>query len=316
MLLEVSGETWNNYLISCNENSLFANLSFLQYTAACFNVKVSFYLWKEDNGAEILGFSVFSADKAIKAPTNFHSFLVVERDAPNEVKEDAFFQAIQILKRKFNSITLKLLPEFKYIDTYSKLGFEINDRYTYEKRLDNLFYSRNITRIVNNGAQKNYMVTIACDFEKSFTSIWESNKRYFLTADKSRYFQFFFKLFWDGLVDVFDVYKNEIYVTSLLTIKDVKQQKVYTYLIGIPNKEMHLEAQTMLYRHCMSYYKTEGYLFCDMCGANLPNVAKYKAKFKGDLKLYRQVVYHSGFRVKLINYVKKLFASSLLKIKN
>lgn len=305
MLLEVDAEQWERF-VSVNEaSSLFTNMLFLQTTASNFNVNLSFYIWNSDEGTALLGFPVFWVGKTIKAPTNLHSFYIVEGLGSRTQKTNAFFQCMKAMQAKFSSINLKLVIDFPYITVFSELGFNISDRYTYEKKLNDLQYSRNISRIIKKGIANHYVISKSANFQTSFATIWQSNSAYLIGSNKTKFSAFFFSLYKSGLCQIFDVHQRGVYVASLLTLKDLEQKKVFTYLISIPDKKRYPEAQTMLYNYCMSYYKNKGYLLCDLCGANLPSVAQYKSKFNGELKMYKVVAHYSSYRAKITYYIKK-----------
>lgn len=305
MLLEVDAEQWRAFVSVNRACSLFNDVLFLQATASNFNIGLSFYIWNNNEGTALLGFPVFLIGKTIKAPTNFHTFCIVEGFGTKAQKTDAFFQSMKAIQEKFNAIDLKLAIDFPYITVLVDLGFNICDRYTYEKKIDDLKYSRNISRIIKKGIASHYTVSKSANFQASFATIWQSNSTYMIGSDKAKFSSFFFSLYNSGLCQIFDVHQRGIYVASLLVLKDLEQKKFFTYLISIPDKKQYSEAQTMLYDYCMSYYKNKDYLLCDLCGANLPAVAQYKSKFNGELKMYKIVTYYSGYRVKIVCYVKK-----------
>lgn len=305
MLLEVDELKWSEFISIYDKGSLFVEPVWLSITATNFEYGLKYYIWTEGT-EEVIGFPIFYKDKTIKAPTNFHFFPLVTAKGTEEQKSKAFIRSIESLKHRFASIRLKMEIDFPYQKELGHLDFNIAEKFTYIKNLTDLNYSRNIFRMIKKAKQQNYTTSLSTCFENSFSKIWESNKGYLLGSNKRQFFSFFFALIEKNFSQIFDLHQDDVHITSLLVIEDQNRKVVYTYLISIPDKKKYPEAQTMLYDYCMSYYKNKAYLFCDLCGANLPSVAKFKSKFNGSLQSYQYVVYNSGYFSKIEDYIKKL----------
>lgn len=305
MLLEVDELKWSEFILAHGEGSLFVKPIWLSVTATSFGFGLKYYIYKDEIG-EVIGFPIFFKGKTIKAPINFHSFLLVKAKRTDDQKSAAFTQSVEALKHLFKSIKLKTEIDFPYSKELENSGFNIAQKFTYINNLDELNYSRNISRMIKKAEQQNYTVSLSTSFEKAFSIIWASNKKYLIGSNEVQFSSFFSILLKNDFSEIFDLYQNDSHIASLLVIKDQFKRLVYTYLISIPDKKKYPEAQVMLYDYCMSYYKAKNYLFCDLCGANLPAVAKFKSKFRGNLETYQYAVYNSGYFSKIEDYIKKL----------
>jgi len=305
MLLEVDELKWSEFISVYGRGSLFVEPVWLSITETNFGYGLKYYIWKEGM-AEVIGFPIFYKSTTIKAPTNFHFFPLVKAKGTEEQKRKAFVRSIENLMSRFGSIRLKMEIDFPYQKELEHLGFNVAEKFTYIKMLENLNYSRNIFRMIKKAKQQNYTTSLSASFESSFPKIWESNKGYLLGSKQRQFSNFFSALIEKKFSQILDLHQDGVHIASLLVIEDQARKVVYTYLISIPDKKKFPEAQAMLYDYCMSYYKNKAYLFCDLCGANLPSVAKFKAKFNGDLERYQYMVYNSSYFSKIENYIKKL----------
>lgn len=308
MLLEVDELKWSEFISIYGKGSLFVEPLWLSITATNFEYGLKYFIWTEGT-EEVIGFPIFYKGKTIKAPTNFHFFPLVTAKGTEEQKSKVFIRSIESLKHRFASIRLKMEIDFPYQKELGHLGFNVAEKFTYIKRLDNLNYSRNILRMIKKAKQQDYTASLSTSFESSFSKIWESNKGYLLGSNKRQIFNFFSALIKKNFSQILDLHQGDIRIASLFVIEDQNRKVVYTYLISIPDKKKYPEAQTMLYDYGMSLYKSKGFLFCDLCGANLPSVAKFKAKFNGDLERYQYAVYNSSYFSKIEDYIKKLIRS-------
>jgi|GEM_PF-5348341 len=305
MLLEVDELRWSEFILAHGNGSIFVEPIWLSAAATSFGFEIKYYIWKDEVG-EVIGFPIFLKGKVIKAPTNFHSFLLVKANRADDQESVAFSRSFEILKCSFRSIRLKTEIDFPYLKELESLGFRIDQKFTYINSLKKLNYSRNISRMIKKAEQQNYVVALSTSFEKAFSMIWASNQSYLIGCKEAQFSGFFSILLKNDFSEIFDLHHNDSHVASLLVIKDQGRRVVYTYLISIPDKSKYAEAQVMLYDYCMTYYKDRDYLFCDLCGANLPAVAKFKSKFKGKLETYQYAVYNSGYFSKIEDYIKKL----------
>ena len=305
MLLEVDEIRWSEFILAHGNGSLFVEPIWLSAAATSFGFGIKYYIWKDEVG-EVIGFPIFLKGKIVKAPTNFHSFLLVGANCADDQKSIAFVESIELLKRSFKSIRLKTEIDFPYLKELEGLGFNIAPKFTYVNSLKSLNYSRNISRMIKKAAQKDYVVSLSTSFEKAFSMIWASNQSYLIGCKEAQFSSFFSILSKNNFSEIFDLHQNDSHIASLLVFKDQGRRVVYTYLISIPNKNKHPEAQVTLYNYCMTYYRDRDYLFCDLCGANLPAVAKFKSKFNGKLETYQYAVYNSGYFSKIEDYIKKL----------
>lgn len=305
MLLEVDELKWSEFISIYGKGSLFVEPVWLSITATNFEYGLKYYIWTEGT-EEVIGFPIFYKDKTIKAPTNFHFFPLVVAKGTEEQKSKAFISSVENLKHRFGSIRLKMEIDFPYQKELECLGFNVAEKFTYIKSLNELNYSRNIFRMIKKAKQQSYTTSLSTSFESSFSKIWESNKGYLLGSNKRQFSSFFFALIEKNFSQILDLHEDDFHVASLLVIEDQNRKVVYTYLISIPDKKKYPGAQAMLYDYGMSLYKSKGFLFCDLCGANLPNVSKFKAKFNGDLERYQYAVYNSSYFSKIEDYIKKL----------
>lgn len=305
MLLEVDELKWSEFISVYGKGSLFIEPVWLSITATNFGYGLKYYIWTEGT-EEVIGFPIFYKGKTIKSPTNFHFFPLVKAKGIEKQKNIAFIRSIENLKRRFGSIRLKMEIDFPYQKELEGLGFNVTEKFTYIKRLDNLNYSRNIFRMIKKAEQQSYTTSLSTSFESSFSKIWESNKGYLLGSNKKQIFSFFSALIKKNFSQILDLHQDGAHIASLLVIEDQNQKVVYTYLISIPDRKKYPEVQAMLYNYGMSLYKSKGFLFCDLCGANLSSIAKFKAKFNGDLERYQYAVYNSSYFIKIEEYIKKL----------
>ncbi len=305
MLIKIDGTSWKEFIGRHIQHSIFLSPAYLEVTASNFDLDISYYLWTEDS-KEKIGFVVFEDAKIAKTPTSFHLTDFVDLTASQEELCTTLLAALKSISVIYTAVDLKLPINTIGMDDLAKDGFKVQTLSTYVKSLDILNYSRNINRLKKQGEEKNYHVCLSTDLHKSFTQIWKSNQAFFGFSGGEKYQSYFSELKTAGFAKFFDVYKATDYVGSLLVMEDKLKTTFYTYLISIPNKLVHAEAQTILYTYCMQYYKDLGFGYCDLCGANITSVANYKSKFKGDKANYIRVFYTSSNYIKIKRYVKSL----------
>ncbi|WAC40327.1 hypothetical protein [Pedobacter sp. SL55] len=189
MLLEVDDLKWTEFISIYVEKSLFVNPAWLAISASSFKFGLKYYIWKQD-GTEIIGFPIFYRGSTIKAPTNFHTFSLVRAQGTQEQQKTAFVNALQQLKHQFKVVKLKTEIDFPYLKEFESVGFSITEKFTYLKKLDELNYARNISRMLKRSSQKKYTISLSGSFSNAFSKIWSSNKRYLFGNQKS-FFNFF-----------------------------------------------------------------------------------------------------------------------------
>lgn len=312
MLRTVTEETWRGFVEKQRFESLFLEKSYITVISEVYDLDIRYYFWSVDNEV-VLAFYVLVSGNSIVQPNHFHQFQPVFPNGWRGNLSAILADVLLILIQFYKTVSLKFTNDC-FIDNLPKIRIE--KRFTYVNKLGGEEkYSRNITRLTKKGLERGYKIIHSENFEQSFELIWHSYRAFMSEKKKKSFKNYLLNLEKIKKVEIFDLLLADNLIASLLVILDKGQQTFYTFLISIPDKANYPEAQSMLYTASLKHYEQLGFNYCDFSGANIPAVAKFKAKFKGDLKFYYQVYYTSNPVLKLKDFFKRKIALALILIK-
>lgn len=288
---------------------IFFNVDFLKTTSKNFNVEVYCYSFEKRGRLLALG-AFYVKSKKIITPESF-SFTALW--FANELSDVAYLECadslIQLLKDNFYKISLRLSSQINDVRPFIWSNFRIENKYTYIKRdysEPHYSISKNLSKLPEN----HYCFKVENIDPQSI----EVNLKFLKVLGFSNALCDFYKpliIEWGklGFVKAFNVYKQNELICSNIVIIDISENKIYTILLNnVSDQEKY--AHTYLYQSIINWAKENYITEIDLCGANLPSVAKFKSYFNAELVGYF-VVTNSTFINRIYNF--KMFFKLHLK---
>ncbi|WP_207423706.1 GNAT family N-acetyltransferase [Desertivirga brevis] len=299
MLIKVSENTWTRFLNAAPLSSTTQTRKFLEVGAKCSRRQIVYFIWSNNEGVQTIGFAALEKQKTLTQPIYnlYHNFLIGHGIDEEALAED-FYLLFTELKSRYLFIRLRLPPAFKYIDSLERAQVFLRYKKTYVKSLDNLKYSRNLHRIINRGLAKDYKFIKSDKFGSGFTEILNHNRKFWSLRKRRLHRKLLESLLADGIAEVYELWKSSELSGAIYIFRDDFRCQVQTMFLTKRNGNE--EAHTLLYHLVMAKYKEKGFESCDFLGANIPQIAWYKAKFKGDLVSYCEVEICGGAFYKLL----------------
>lgn len=292
---------------------VFYDADFLTATSNVFNTRVDYYILKKKKN--IVGLAAFHVkNRSIVTPESFTFSALWFSDQLGDVSFiESATSLIKTLKGNYTKVSIKLNPLIKDIRPFSWANFQIENKYTYLKKdakESHYSVSKNLSKLPENF----YVFKV----ESMDRNSLESNLKFlkaigFSTKICERYNCLLNN--WDnlGILKAFNLYKENRLICSNIVILDKEDSKAYTILLNNASKEEKY-AHTYLYQSIIDWCEENDIREVDLCGANLPSVAKFKSYFNAELVGYFLLSY-SPLQAQLIN-LKGQIKRHLKKIKN
>jgi len=307
MLKEVDEKEWEGFCNQVSDKTLLNDPGFLKTLQSVSGERIVYFIWVED-GKPAIGFPVFVDGRNIVQP--FYKFYHRFSVHPEFTDADLFaaYKAIfSQLKERYKVIRWKVSVRFSYLNAFEEAGFRVSKRQTYIKSLNDLTYSRNINRILKRSEDMGYEVKLVPQNSAALLDLIQTNTIYWGIRKRQKNIDFMRVLVQQGYGEVYELTKAGTYIAALYIFNDKLANEIFTLFLS-KRVDDSLEAHTLLYNHVMELYQSKGYLSCDLSGANMPAIAHYKAKFKGDLVEYCEVECGDNLKMLVKSYLKKIYS--------
>lgn len=310
MWIKVNCQTWKNSTENL-ELSIFFHTDFLTATASAFNLNIDYYLFQKKGKILSLG-AFYIRNSKIITPEKFSFTALWFSNKLNDVVYLEIAESlIQLLKKKYSDISLKLDPQIRDIRPFLWGNFNVENKYTYLKK-DNNPPHYSIIRNISKLPQQYYSFKVSSLEESSLLV----NLQFLRVLGFSKSLINSYKILinnWGriGVIKSFNVYRDEELVCSNIVIVD--KNKIYTILLnnaGSKDKYAH----TYLYMSIINWSQQKGISEIDFCGANLPSISKFKSYFNSELTRY-YIVNYNCFDEYLMKF-KSIIFSNIKIIRN
>lgn len=300
---ELTTTVWSEVRNSINNHSIFGNLDYL----TCFEKAYHFdkkLVAIYDGDHPYLLISFFVKKKQIVCP-NYHFFQFVWE------REDLSWRRLMIwefllteLKNKYRHIHFRLPISVNDVRIFEWEGFNYRLKHTYIKVFDDKPYHQNLKRIL--AKSNTYTYTTNTDWDK----VWhrhEVDMRSFMLSHSfvANAIAYFKSLQQQKLITTYNIYKDGLFLSSIVAVVDSAEKKAYFPLIGKIDVSQS-GASAHLYDYTLAQLKKEGIVTVDLYGANIKTIARFKHKFEPKLTTFFEVRYSArqNMALSLINNIK------------
>lgn len=307
MLTNVSEEEWNRIRGKAQGNSIFCDPLFVNCVAGVYRVKPVYYALKESERFS-MGFVAYVRRGQIVQPNYvLYSGFIYDpvQDSAERVK--SFNTLLSVLRKNFSAVSWKAWLGNVLDQKIPERAFVISERKTYIKQLDNLSYKQDVHRRIRIAEKNNIVLKADQDQEEGLD--WHCRE----FRDKYRQSRRFVKgirsllllLGKHGLISYYHAYFENKMAASAILFKDEPHQRAYLWYLTTDPAYHRLGAHGALYDFFFRDLKAKGYMQVDLCGANIPSIAAYKAGFLPDLHRYYELSY-AGLLTKLTTKMKQV----------
>lgn len=298
--------------------SINLNPSYLNATAASAKLNTAFFIYYTNNKPSIAFGLLQSARKIILPKQNvFYSGIWINfNKSDNEFNED-FFNAINDLKKFYESIKIVLPPSIVDLRPFLWNGFLAETRYTYLKPTNEQLYKQNINRQYKKAKEK-YNLTV--DFCSYKDIDWNRHKLLLisihLNGTRINQIEDWLKLLdKKGLLLCMGIYCDTQVVGSVIVLVDQLQSVGYLLYLESDKSAIQSEINAVLYIEVQKELLRLNIKTFDYLGANIPSIANYKSRFNPVLKPYYIVTYKKKYFnfQPLKNIIKRYFNTYLIR---
>ncbi|MBK0383046.1 hypothetical protein I5M32_08750 [Pedobacter sp. SD-b] len=291
--LNIDVNDWELFINQYSEVNVFGTETFLKTTTSVYNCDLDIRVVLFNN-KPILAVPLFIKGNKVVSPNHYYYQYIWEKETSKESwnQIEAWSFLIKELQKKYKEIKLRLPTKLKDVRPFIWNNFDIRLKYTYEKDLQKLTYNRNIKRILNHHNKK-YSFNENCDWAPNWDFYNNDLVKLGVKKNDLRLYVSYFK----GLkeinqLEVFNVYDDDGFITSILTIVDYKSKLAYFALMGlVEDKHYRKGLPTLLYDNALNRLKQKDILKVDFLGANMKSISKYKSNFLPSLEGYYEVFY-------------------------
>lgn len=310
--LNIEINDWESFINQYTEVSVFGTEAFLKATASVYNYNLDIKVVSFNN-KPILAVPLFTQGNKVVSPNHYYYQFMWEKETSKEswTQIEAWDFLLKELKKKYKQIKLRLPPSIQDVRPFMWNNFNVTIRYTYEKDLKELKYNENINRIISK-KQNDYTFKKNCDWDTNW-SFHKIDLLNFGIRNKSvnLFLKYFEILASKNLIQVFNTYYKNKFLTSIVTIIDNKHKIAYFPLIGTSKVHSKNGLSTLLYHFAISQLRNDNIKIVDFCGANLKSISKYKNKFLPQLTTYYEVSYFRN--IAFLNFIQKFIKDFLKK---
>jgi len=294
------------------EPSLFGSEKFLRIISNVYecDIKYAAVFFK---GKPVLFMPLLIKNKRVISPNHyFYQFIWINSNIINswsQIEAMDFF--LEQLIKRYKSIKFKLPPDLVDVRPFIWRDFKIASKFTYIKDLNSLDYHQNIKRIL-----KRNINDFSFQKDEDWDKVWvlHFNNLLGFGLRKSRVekiISMMKKLKDNNFLHTFNISYRGVFVTSIISVIDVKCGIAYFPLIGTTTNYSEKGLSAHLYDLTFSKLIELGINDVDLMGANMKSISRFKNKFNPELRHYYEVSY----KKKIMNFnIKRILLRFLIKI--
>lgn len=295
--LQIEVENWESFINEQGGIGVFGSTDFLISTAKIYGLNIDIRLILLNN-KPVLALPLFVKKNSIVLPNHYFYQFIWQKETSKESwsQVEAFDFLLYMLKKKYKKIKVRLPTSIIDVRPFMWNGFNTNLKYTYEKVTSDLRYHQNINRIVNK-RQNGYSFDKNCDWERNWIFHYNDLQKFGIRIVNIEIFiTYFKKLTEKGLIQVFNAYKDGLFLTSIISIIDKDCKSAYFPLIGTADEHYKNGLPSLLYNYALLELKKVEVEKVDFFGANIQSISKFKSKFLPDLCPYYEVSYSENYQ--------------------
>ncbi len=294
------------------EPSLFGSEKFLRIISNIYecDIKYAGVFFKDK---PVLLIPLLIKNKKVVSPNHyFYQFIWINSSIINswsQIEAMDFF--LEQLIKRYKSIKFKLPPDLMDVRPFIWRDFKINLKFTYIKNLRLLDYHQNIKRIL-----KKKLDDFSFHMDDDWNQVWVLHSNNLLDFGLSnikieKIISMMKKLKDNNFLHTFNISYRGVFVTSIISVIDVKCGIAYFPLIGTTTNYSEKGLSAHLYDFTFSKLIELGINDVDLMGANMKSISRFKNKFNPELRHYYEVSYNK----KIINFnIKRILLRFLTKI--
>lgn len=268
------------------------------------NCEVQYIVLQKKNKV-LISFVALVNKKNILAPIHFfYSAIWVDSNLSDTTYCESVTDFIKQLNQQFNSIKIKLPPNMVDIRPFIWNNYNVDNKFTYLKNIDDLTYGKDVQKGLANFDFKDYEFKNEVLTEASLAvniSIFEEFGDY-SRSKINKLKKLIVDLAATNYLTCLNCYKNGNLLVSHILFVDKESKIVYTVLKNkAPAGEKLLH--TVLYHQLFSFFKAKDYELVDLLGADMEKISLFKSRFNVILAPVTYLSYNKQ-RVKL-NEVKQ-----------
>lgn len=288
---------------------LYNDIDYLSITAKVIEAQTVFYVYRKDNEG-LVAFALFRRGNKIVI-TNFQIFysgIWLKYSLEHKNGRDNLYNAISCLKEKYHYIQLMLPVEFFDVRPFKWNNFNITIRYTYIK--DTSLYL-DFKRDVKGNYKRSKEQGFTFNSVNFINFSWNTHSNHLLEIGYShskirQYKNWFQDLDLQNKLLCFEAVCNSSIVGSGILLLDKNKRTAYFILRNIRKGNYQKEVNAFVYIEVLKWLNANGYNHLDYMGANVRNIADFKARFLPVLTPYYIVEFKKQYRFDLLSFKRKL----------
>lgn len=293
MLIALTEKQWLDLITAhSSSTSIFDDPAYLAIHPAIFKVEIAYHAWAIEGELQIAT-AVYHQQQRIVNPHHFgyQNILITKPGVDSTQQLQDFTKA---LSKTYKSISWKLMPSIMDTRPMTWNGFSSQAAYTLVKNTNDLSYQGNIHRYIQKAEKTGIEYRSNTDTSATLAFHQADLAHFGVNPSKqAHYTRYFEALITVGMMQTYNAYLENKLIGSILAITD--QQRGTAYLIMISRSEGYYPTgvQSGLYHYTFQQLQQMGCTEVDLCGANIPGIAKFKASFYPQLTPYYRVEYSS-----------------------
>lgn len=303
--------TEENWLLAIEKLDLplFYQPNYLNAISNSFKLELNYFSFTSKHQVISL-FSFFTDSKnALVIPEAFsYSPFYINKSFSEKLYIDVLSSLIDILKKEFKSIKIKLPTDILDIRPFIWENFKIDIKYTHEK-IGGLSPDASIIKNLTKDVISEYDFKVEDLTEHSLSLNLEFLSTLdFSTKKISRHRYLIQAWAKHDYLKAFNLYRDNVLICSNLVLLDFNSSKAYTILLNKVDAA-HKFAHTYLYDQIIKWCVINQINNIDFCGANFKTISEFKSRFSTELKSYYVVNYSpiSSFLKKIEDSLSKIF---------
>ena len=274
------------------------------------------YLVFEKKGKVAISFLALVKSKRIISPIHFfYSALWVDPALGDTKYCEYVSDFLRKLKLSFTSVDIRIPPTISDVRPFLWAGFDIENRFTYIKGLNELEYAKD----VNKNIEKLSGNSVYVFKEELLTKeILDVNLQIFvdlkLYSKKSitEISDLITQLSGTSYLTCFSCYAENRLVVSHILFIDKENRIAYTILKNKVHTAQVASLHSVLYHHLFTNLKSQGFEYVDLLGADMESISLFKSRFKANLRTANVAKYSKNRTI--IDAIRKRIVYALKRI--
>ena len=286
---------------------------YLKSISISFSLQLNYFSFFNNNQVVSLLAFFTNSNRDIILPEGFsYSPFYIQTNLSEKLYVDTTTSLINILKKDFKNIKLKLPTDIIDIRPFMWENLSVEIKYTHVKK-NGLLPEASVLKSLGKDFNNDYEFKVEKLNKSSLMLNLEFLKTLNFSQKKISQHEELLKNWGNcGYLKAFSLYRNNFLVCSNLVLIDYYNSKAFTILLNKVDKQFKY-AHANLYSNIIFWCRDNCINSIDFCGANFQSISEFKSRFNTDLKMYFVVKYHPINN--LLLKFKKMVIKTIFKIK-